>query len=154
MAHLSVIPGSATTWTGERNPGTEAAGVGEDALALGPTPPPGSGDAEHPQPEGGGWVKRPRWTLRTSGESRQRLYSCPALPPRRGDSQMLTDAASRARGRGAALAPPPAAHWLLSVMSRSAIKIARAALAALLELEGEGGRGAGSKADAGSRAPK
>lgn len=54
MAQLSVIPGSATTWTGERNPGTAAAGVGKDALALGPTPLPGSGDAEHPPREGGG----------------------------------------------------------------------------------------------------
>lgn len=53
MAQLSVIPGSATTWTGERNPGTAAAGVGKDALALGPTPLPGSGDAEHPPREGG-----------------------------------------------------------------------------------------------------
>lgn len=148
MAQLSVIPGSATTWTGERNPGTAAAGVGEDALALGPTPPPGSGDAEHPPQEGGGWVKWPRWTLRASGESRQRHYSRPALPPRQGDTQMLTDAGSRARARGAALAPPPAAHWLLSVTSRSAIKIAaRGSRGA----EGTRGRGRSRSREQGGR---
>lgn len=43
MAQLSVIPGSATAWAGERHAGTRAAGLRDDALAFAPAPLPVQG---------------------------------------------------------------------------------------------------------------
>lgn len=128
MAQLSVIPGSATAWTG-RGQGVAAAGMGEAAPASGPLyliP----GDAGHLQREG---LVGPRGSLRARSQSDQRRPSSPVPAPQQVPAQVGSRRREAARRPGSQCRPAPRggalcrprplrAHWLFPVTSRSAIK--------------------------------
>lgn len=160
MAQLSVIPGSATAWTG-RAQGVAAAGMGEAAPASGPLyliP----GDAGHLQREG---LVGPRGSLRARSQSDQRRPSSPVPAPQQVRAQVGSGRREAARRPGLQCRPAPRggalcrprplrAHWLFPVTSRSAIKKAARGVRGAGRLEAAGSRGAGGGWDAGPRAPQ